>query len=524
MARGVSYGSSYYDSIVICHFNVNASTVMEGRLIMKNLSVKGLGGIMIPDAAIPLINASISLGREYQSRGYELALVGGPVRDLLLGRVPKDLDMTSNARPDESSRILMPWGDGYWEVGRKYGTIGARRHLPGNIDADVEVTTYRSDSYNRGSRKPRVEWGSSLEDDLKRRDMTINAMAIRLPDLVLVDPYGGREDLRRGVIRTPLDPKISFGEDPLRMLRAIRFVGKYGFKIEDETMNAIRSMTPRLDEISRERVADELNKIMLSANPSNALREMSDSGLMDHVLPELSELRRADRSSRGLHKANFEHSLTVLDRAISMEDRLPDGGPDLVLRLAAVLHDVGKTTTRRFNGRKKVTFDGHEAAGAGMVKKRLSSLRYPHDVIRDVSDLVALHMRAHGYADPNGVLWSDSGVRRFLQEAGPLYDRLMVLTRADVTTFHRNREARIIGYMDQLEDHVSRLKAQEDLDKIRPELNGNQMMSILGIKPGPVLGVLYDHMLEYRMSNGQVGEDGARVELVRFYNEYKSAQ
>ena len=474
----------------------------------------------------------VRLGEAYRAEGYELALVGGPVRDLILGVPPHDFDMASNAKPGKTSVILRAWGDDYWNVGEKYGTIGARRHhvrdADHSVDAgdmDVEVTTYRSDSYERGSRKPSVKWGTRLEDDLARRDLTINAMAITIPDFTLVDPFNGLSDLENGIIRTPRSPEESFGDDPLRMLRAVRFVGKLGFRIDDSALRAISMMAPRLDEISRERVSDELSKIMLSPRPSDALRAMHSAGLMDYVLPELEALAESDKTARGRHKANFEHSLTVLDNAISMEGRLPDGGPDLILRLASLLHDVGKAPTRKFHGRgKSVTFDGHEVVGARMVKRRLSSLKYPGDVTRDVSRLVELHMRAHGYAGNGGtgeVIWSDSAVRRLIRDAGPLYDRLMILTRADVTTYDGRKARKILATIDVLEDHVRRLKEQEDMENIRPELDGGQIMSITGVKPGRVVGVLYDHMLEYRMDNGLVGVDAASAELMRFYDEVR---
>jgi poly(A) polymerase len=478
--------------------------------MMKN------GKVMIDDQDLSVeIGEAKRLGSQYAESDHDLALVGGPVRDLMLGSHPKDFDMTTDARPDVSERILKAWGSSFWNVGKKYGTIGAGRDVSNGVHMDVEVTTYRSDSYDGRSRKPAVKWGSSLEGDLHRRDFTMNAMAITLPGMKLVDPFHGAEAIKNKIIMTPGSPYDSFNDDPLRMLRAVRFAGKLGFHLDGRVLDAIREMAPRLDEISRERVSDELSKIMLSAHPVDALKLMMDSGLMDHVLPEFSELKRSDATSRGMHKLNYEHSLTVLENAISMEDRLGNG-PDLILRLSALLHDVGKARTRRFNGRRKVTFDQHEFVGADMIRKRLRALKYPNDVVKTVSDLIGLHMRAHGY-ESNG--WTDSAVRRFVHEVGPLYDRLMILTRADVTTSHASKKVRVMKSIDSLEAHVDKLWKMDDLNAVRPEIDGNEIMKILQIRPGKIVGQCYRHMLEYRIVNGAVGHAAAVQELKRFYAE-----
>jgi poly(A) polymerase len=448
------------------------------------------------------------LGKRFAAAGHELALVGGSVRDALLDRLGSDLDFATSARPDETKRILSDWAEAIWDVGHAFGTIGAR--IAGY---HVEITTYRSDTYDPASRKPEVTYGDSLTEDLKRRDFTINAMAVTLPDLTFVDPFGGLRDLEAAVIRTPSTPEQLFSDDPLRMMRAARFAAELNFTVAAEVVAAMRDMAGRLGIVSAERIGAELQKLVLSANPRLGLELLADSGLADVVIPELPALRlEGDEHHR--HKDVFEHTLTVLDQAIALEDRLPGGGPDLVTRLAALLHDIGKPATRRFEPDGRVSFHHHEVVGAKLARRRLTALRFPKDVVEDVARLVFLHLRFHGYGAGE---WTDSAVRRYVVDAGPLLDRLHVLTRADCTTRNRRRALALQQAYDDLEARIARLAAEEELAKIRPDLNGNQIMAILGIPPGPLVGEAYRHLLALRMEHGPLGEDSATAALVRWW-------
>lgn len=458
----------------------------------------------------------IRLGRMFEEEGYELSLVGGPVRDLLLGKTPQDLDMTSDAKPRESEKILREWGESFWDVGRKYGTIGASKTIGDGLVASVEVTTYRKDTYDPSSRKPRVEYSDRLEEDLSRRDFTVNAIALRLPGLEIVDPYGGEEAIAERRLSTPQGADVSFSDDPLRMMRACRFAAKLGFEPDEETRVAMHRMAGRIRVVSAERVRDEITKILLSSAPVRGLELMLTSGLMGYVLPEVEALRVMDESSRGLHKKTFDHTMIVLKRAIRFEGMYGDiESPDLVLRLAALMHDVGKPATRKFYGRKPVTFDEHESVGADLTRTRLKALRFDKKTIEDVTALVAMHMRFHGYVtDPeSSSMWTDSAVRRYVRESGDLYSRLNALTRADSTTRKTAREQEYMRRMDAMEARVVELKKQEDLDSIRPELDGVEIMRILGLKPGPVVGKAVKHMLDYRLERGEVGRETAEAEL-----------
>ena len=447
-----------------------------------------------------------TLGNLFIRAGHELSLVGGPVRDAFLGVMPHDLDCTTSARPEQTEEILSAWGDACWDVGRNFGTIGARR---GGVV--VEVTTYRTEEYEVDSRKPAVAYGDTLSGDLTRRDFTVNAMALRLPDLVLVDPHGGLADLRAGVLRTPVSAVQSFDDDPLRMMRAARFSAQLGFDVEMDVMNAMTRMAPRLEIVSVERVRAELERLLVSPWPRRGLELLVHTGLADVVLPELAALRETvDEHHR--HKDVYEHTLTVLDQAMGLETGAdgPVPAPDLVLRLAAIMHDVGKPVTRRFLPNGTVTFHGHDHVGARMTKKRLRALRFDKQTVKDVSRLVELHLRFHGYADAG---WSDSAVRRYVTDAGELLERLHRLTRADVTTRNKRKARMLDAAYDDLEARIAALRQAEELAAIRPDLDGRQIMDELGIEPGPVVGEAYRFLMDLRMEKGPMGEELARQAL-----------
>jgi poly(A) polymerase len=448
--------------------------------------------------------AVVELGQIFARAGHELALVGGPVRDVFLGGQPGDLDLTTDAVPERVLEITKAWADKTWTVGIEFGTIGLRKR-----DAIVEITTYRSESYEPRSRKPEVKYGTSLVADLARRDFTINAMAARLPSFELVDPFGGLEALADRVIRTPGRPEDSFGDDPLRILRAARFAARLGFAVAPEVQDAMRDQASRLSIVSVERITDELTKLMLTVTPETGIDLLVGTGVADVVLPEVPALRmEVDEHHR--HKDVYTHSLTVLRQAIDLEPRY-GLAPDLVLRLAAILHDVGKPRTRSLLPGGKVAFHHHEMVGAKMARRRLTELRFPKDVIADVSKLVELHLRFHGYGDGE---WTDSAVRRYVRDAGPLLTRLHALTRADCTTRNARKAARLAATYDALEARIEVLREEEELDKIRPELDGGEIMRILGLAPGPLVGAAWNYLLEVRLAEGVIGRDRATAELL----------
>ena len=437
------------------------------------------------------------IGRLFARHGHELALVGGPVRDVLLGQQPGDLDLTTDATPDQVLTMASGWADRTWEVGIAFGTVGLRK---GNTV--FEITTYRSEQYGRTSRKPDVQYGTSLEEDLGRRDFTVNAMAARLPGYEFTDPFGGLEALREKVLRTPGPPERSFGDDPLRILRAARFAAKLGFTVADDVRAAMTDQAERLEIVSAERITSELTKLMLTPDPALGIDVLVQTGVADEVLPEVSRLRmEADEHHR--HKDVYQHSLTVLRQAIALEPRYGLDG-DLTVRLAALLHDIGKPKTRTLLPDGRVAFHLHEVIGAKMTKRRLTALRFPNDVIRDVSQLVGLHLRFHGYGDGE---WTDSAVRRYVRDAGPLLTRLHVLTRADCTTRNRAKAARLARAYDGLEQRIAELSEQEELARLRPELDGNEIMRILGVPQGPVVGKAYSYLLELRINQGELGRE-----------------
>ncbi|WP_316739375.1 CCA tRNA nucleotidyltransferase [Streptomyces sp. MK7] len=454
------------------------------------------------------------LARRFQEAGFSLALVGGSVRDALLGRLGNDLDFTTDARPEDVLKIVRPWADAVWDVGIAFGTVGAQKQArveEADRSFQIEVTTYRSEAYDRTSRKPEVSYGDSIEDDLVRRDFTVNAMAVALPEKRFIDPHGGLEDLATRVLRTPGTPEESFSDDPLRMMRAARFAAQLDFDVAPEVVTAMKEMSGRIEIISAERVRDELNKLILSTHPRKGLSLLVDTGIADRVLPELPALRlESDEHHR--HKDVYDHTLIVLEQAMALEEN----GPDLTLRLAALLHDIGKPRTRRFENDGRVSFHHHEVVGAKMTKKRMTALKYSNELVKDVSRLVELHLRFHGYGTSG---WTDSAVRRYVRDAGPLLDRLHKLTRSDCTTRNRRKAAALSHAYDGLEKRIAQLQEQEELDAIRPDLDGNQIMEILGIKPGPAVGRAYKHMLELRLENGPMGHDAAVAALKEWWAE-----
>ncbi|HWG13519.1 MAG TPA: CCA tRNA nucleotidyltransferase [Streptosporangiaceae bacterium] len=447
------------------------------------------------------------LGRRFAGHGYELALVGGPVRDVFLGREPGDLDLTTNAPPSDILRIVDQWADSVWTVGIDFGTVGLRKN--GMI---LEVTTYRSEEYVPRSRKPTVHYGTSLEGDLRRRDFTVNAMAARLPGHELVDPFGGLAALKEKVLRTPGSPDESFSDDALRILRAARFAAKLDFAVADEVREAMTRHAGQLrEDVSVERITDELSKLMLTPDPVRGIDLLVQTGVADLVLPEVPQLRlEADEHYR--HKDVYQHSLTVLRQAIELEERYGLSN-DLVLRLAALLHDIGKPRTRSKLPDGRVAFHHHEVVGAKLARKRLTALRFPKDVVTDVAELVQLHLRFHGYGDAE---WTDSAVRRYVRDAGPLLTRLNALTRADCTTRNKAKADRLARAYDDLEERIARLSQEEELARLRPELNGNDIMRILSIPGGPLVGEAYNFLLELRIEQGLIGRERATQELLRW--------
>jgi poly(A) polymerase len=448
------------------------------------------------------------LGERFRSAGEEIALVGGPVRDAMLGRLHSDLDFATSARPDRTEKLLKGWADAIWDMGRAFGTLGCRKG-----EYDIEITTYRSEKYDATSRKPDVEYGDSLTGDLRRRDFTVNAMAVSLPQRELVDPFGGLADLAEGVLRTPGTPEESFSDDPLRMMRAARFAAQLGFSVDPPVVEAMTAMAGRIEIVSAERVRDELVKLVLAPYPRKGLSLMVSTGLAEHVLPELPALA-LERDEHHRHKDVYEHTLTVLEQAIDLEERLPDGGPDFVTRFAALMHDVGKPRTRRFQGDGTVTFHHHDVVGAKLTRKRMKALRFSNDDIAAVSKLVELHLRFHGYGPGE---WTDSAVRRYVRDAGDQLERLHVLTRADCTTRNKRKAERLRRTYDDLEARIERLAEEEELAAIRPDLDGNQIMQILGIGPGPEVGRAYQHLLELRMDRGPMSQEEATRELLEWW-------
>ena len=456
-------------------------------------------------AALAATPAVMRLSHRFAEAGRELALVGGPVRDAFLGREVNDLDFATDARPDEILRLVKPISDTQWDIGRQFGTIGALMD-----GLTVEITTYRTDVYDGATRKPEVEFGETLESDLLRRDFTVNAMALRLPQQVLVDPSDALADILNRVLTTPGAPEVSFGDDPLRMLRAARFTSQLGFTIAPPTIAAMTAMAGSIAIISVERVADELSKLLRTSSPRAGLQVLVDTGLAALVLPELPALK-LEIDEHAHHKDVYEHSLTVLEQAIELEgERSLPGAPDLVLRMAALLHDIGKPVTKKVEGGSVVSFHHHDVVGAKMAGRRLTTLRFDKHFIADVSRLIELHLRFFGYSD---VAWTDSAVRRYARDAGPLLERLHILVRADVTTRNRRKADRLAFAYDDIEQRIAALSKQEELDAIRPDLGGEEIMRILGLPPGREVGAARSFLLELRLDEGPLGADEAERRL-----------
>ena len=449
-----------------------------------------------------------NLAIAFKAAGFKLALVGGPVRDAILGRLGNDLDFTTDAHPKDCEKILNKWADSVWDIGAAFGTVAGKKS-----DITVEITTYRSESYEADSRKPNVEFGKTIEADLSRRDFTINAMALELTtdEPTFIDLYNGVGDLESKLIKTPGKPEDSFSDDPLRMMRAARFMSQLNFTIDPAVITAIKSMTARLEIISAERIRDEFIKIIMSDNPRLGITLLVETGLADIFLPEIPKLK-LEIDEHHHHKDVYEHTLTVLEQAIALESRL--GGPNLTLRLAALLHDIGKPKTKELIAGGGVSFHHHEVVGSRLCKERMKKLRFDNHIIKDVAQLVFLHLRFHGYG--NGE-WTDSAVRRYVRDAEELLIHLHLLTRADCTTRNQKKAESLAKTYDQLEARIALLMEQEELNKIRPDLSGEQIMEILSIKPSPAVGKAYDFLLELRLEHGPLGEEKAKSELLNWW-------
>jgi poly(A) polymerase len=447
------------------------------------------------------------LGRRFGAAGHELHLVGGSVRDALLGRLGDDLDFCTDARPEQTLALVKGWADAIWETGREFGTIGIQKD-----GLRLEITTFRAEAYDGVTRNPVVEYGDNLLDDLRRRDFTINAMAVSLPEHTFTDPFGGLADLAAGLIRTPDAPALSFGDDPLRMLRAARFVAKLRFAVDAPVVAAMTDMAADLDRITAERIRDEFTKLLCGLDPIAGLRLLVDTGLADRFLPELSGLK-LEIDEHAQHKDVYEHTLIVVANAIRLEG---DAGPDFVLRMAALMHDVGKPATKAVGRDGRVSFHHHEVVGARLTRQRMKALRYPKDVTTAVVDLVALHLRFYGYGRGE---WTDSAVRRYVTDAGELLPRLHKLTRSDCTTRNRRKAAALSADYDALEERITRIAAEEDLARVRPDLDGNAIMELLGVPPGPIVGQAWRHLKELRLDRGPLDRDEAELELLRWARE-----
>ncbi|AVL99149.1 CCA tRNA nucleotidyltransferase [Gordonia iterans] len=464
------------------------------------VGLRDLGDVLTPVA------------QRFAERGHELYLVGGSVRDAVLGRLGNDLDFTTDARPEVIAEILREWAGTVWDTGIEFGTVSAAKS-----GHTVEVTTFRADVYDRVSRNPQVTFGDTLEDDLIRRDFRINAMAVKLAadgSQEFCDPLDGMDDLLAGVIDTPAAPEDSFGDDPLRMLRGIRFVSQLGFELSPRTVAAITAMAGEIERITAERIQVELDKLICGEHPIEAVDLLVETGLADRIIPEIPGMKLTI-DEHHQHKDVYQHSLTVLRQAIDLET----DGPDPVLRWAALLHDIGKPATRRFEEGGGVSFHHHEVVGAKMTRKRLRALKFSKARVEDVAQLVFLHLRFHGYGEGR---WSDSAVRRYVTDAGPLLDRLHKLVRADCTTRNRRRARKLQETYDDLEKRIAALQEAEDLDRIRPDLDGNAIMELLGLSPGPEVGQAWKYLKELRLDSGPLSREEAEAALLQWWAQRTS--
>jgi poly(A) polymerase len=460
--------------------------------------------------ALPMV---VELGNLFAQAGFDIALVGGSVRDLILQRDSVDLDFTTPAKPEDIVKITTKWADAVWDLGMEFGTVGVRKN-----EQVFEITTYRSEVYVSESRKPSVKFGTQINEDLIRRDFTINAMAVMLPSLEFIDLFDGVSDLVKRIIRTPRAAELSFAEDPLRMMRAARFASQLGFTPVADVIIAATEMRERISIVSAERIRDEFTKLLMGENPIMGLEILEGTKLSEIIIPELPALQlEIDEHHR--HKDVYEHSLKVLTQAIELEKlHEPNSEPDLVLRLAALLHDIGKPKTRKFETGSGVSFHHHEVVGAKIAKKRLAALRYSNEIIDDVTKLVELHLRFHGYGEGQ---WTDSAVRRYVRDAGDQLVRLHKLTRADCTTRNQRKAMMLAATYDDLEERIEKLLEQEELSSIRPDLDGQEIMAELGIKPGPAVGKAYDHMLNIRLDKGPLTKAEALTQLHIWWDAQK---
>lgn len=504
----------------VCRLSQVKGLSFKGAVSARIITALGLSDVsdaiadtqLLARAAVALNQQSellSQIGSIFAEAGYELYLVGGSVRDAILGRLTTDLDFTTNARPQTVQRIVASWADALWDTGIAYGTVGLAK-----AQNRLEITTFRADSYDQVSRNPQVCYGDNLEDDLVRRDFTVNAMAVRITAEGLgefIDPLGGLAALQSRILDTPGEPAVSFSDDPLRMLRAARFISQLQFDISDRVRAAITDMASQLGRITVERVAVELDKMLLGADPVAGIMLMVDTGLGAVVLPEIGEMRMTI-DEHHQHKDVYHHSLTVLRQAIDLE---ADGEPDLVLRWAALLHDIGKPSTRRYESDGKVSFHHHEVVGAKMVRKRLRALKYSKQMVDDISQLVYLHLRFHGYGEGK---WTDSAVRRYVTDAGPLLSKLHKLVRADCTTRNSRRSARLQGDYTRLETRIAEISAKEDLARVRPDLDGNAIMQLLGIPAGPQVGKAWQYLKELRLDHGPMSREQAEKALLEWWS------
>lgn len=445
---------------------------------------------MIPERVQPVLDEVRPLADRFAAAGFRTYLVGGTVRDLLLGRgLTRDFDLTTDARPDDIEALVSGWADAVWTTGKRFGTIGAKKD-----GREYEITTHRAEAYTPDSRKPDVKFSDRVDADLSRRDFTVNAMALSLPDPVLIDPFGGAADLAAKRLRTPLSPEESFTDDPLRMLRAARFLAGYELVPDDDLVDAVKRMHERLEIVSAERIRDELDKLLVVERPGSGLWFLVDTGLAAQFLPELPGLA-LEQDPIHRHKDVLAHTIAVVEKT----------SPAKILRLAALLHDIGKPKTRSFVPGGRVTFHHHEVVGARMARDRMTALRYPHDEIEAVTKLVELHLRFHTYR----MGWTDSAVRRYVRDAGALLDDLNELTRCDCTTRNERKAVELARRMDALEQRIAELRAEEELDRIRPDLDGNQIMEHLGVRPGRDVGEALAMLLEARLEEGPLGTDEA---------------